>query len=44
MKNNINVLVIDDSESVTKEIEKYFGSHEVIKVVACKEDGDGERS
>ena len=40
MKNRINVLVIDNNESITKEIEKYFGSHEVIKVVACKKDGE----
>ena len=40
MKNKINVLVIDSNESVTKEIEKYFSSHEVIKVVACKNDGE----
>ena len=40
MKTNINVLVIDSNESVTKDIEKYFSSHEVIKVVACKNDGE----
>lgn len=40
MKNNIRVLVIDNSESITKDIEKYFSSHEVIKVVACKNDGE----
>ncbi len=40
MKTNINVLVIDSNESLTKDIEKYFRSHEVIKVVACKNDGE----
>ncbi len=40
MKNNINVLVIDSNESATKELEKYFSSHDVIKVVACKNDGE----
>ncbi len=40
MKNSINVLVIDNNESLTKDIEKYFSSHEVIKVVACKKDGE----
>lgn len=40
MENSINVLVIDSNETMTKEIEKYFSSHEVIKVVACKKDGE----
>ncbi len=40
MKNSINVLVIDNDESLTRDIEKYFSSHEVIKVVACKNDGE----
>ena len=40
MKNSINVLVIDSNKLVTKDIEKYFGSHEVIKVVACINDGE----
>lgn len=40
MKNSTKVLVIDNNESMTKEIEKYFSSHEVIKVVACKKDGE----
>jgi two-component system response regulator (stage 0 sporulation protein A) len=40
MMKSINVLVIDNNESMTKEIEKYFGSNEVIKVVACKKDGE----
>ena len=40
MKENINVLVIDSNETMTKEMEKYFSSHEVIKVVACKNDGE----
>ncbi len=40
MKQNINVLVIDDNITVTKDMEKYFSSHEVIKVVACKKDGE----
>lgn len=40
MKNCINVLVIDNNESLTKDVEKYFSSHEVIKVVKCVNDGD----
>lgn len=40
MKNSIKVLVIDNNEAMTKDIEKYFSSHEVIKVVACKKDGE----
>lgn len=40
MKNSIKVLVIDNNESLTKDIEKYFSSHEVIEVVACKNDGE----
>lgn len=40
MKNNINVLVLDSNVSMTKDLEKYFSSHEVIKVVACKNDGE----
>lgn len=40
MKNSINVLVIDNNESLTKDIEKYFRSHEVIKVVATSSDGE----
>lgn len=40
MKNSINVLVMDSNKSMTKDIEKYFGSHEVIKVVACINDGE----
>ncbi len=40
MKNNIRVLVLDSNESLTKDIEKYFSSHEVIKVVACINDGE----
>ena len=40
MKNKIKVLVIDSNESLTKDVEKYFSSHEVIKVVACKNDGE----
>ncbi len=40
MKNNIKVLVIDNNESMTKDLEKYFSSHEVIKVVACKNNGE----
>ncbi len=39
MKNSIRVLVIDN-DSVTKDLEKYFSSHEVIKVVACKNNGE----
>ncbi len=40
MKSSINVLVIDNDITMTKEIEKYFGSHEVIKVVACVNNGE----
>lgn len=40
MKNSIKVLVIDNNESMTRDIEKYFSSHEVIEVVACKKDGE----
>ena len=40
MKNNIKVLVIDNDTLVTKEVCKYFSSHEVIEVVACKKDGE----
>ncbi len=40
MKNNIKVLVIDNDEGITKDIEKYFSSHEVINVVACKNNGE----
>ena len=37
---SINVLVIDSNKTITNDIEKYFSSHEVIKVVACKNDGE----
>ncbi len=40
MKTSINVLVIDSDNTVTKEMEKYFSSHEVIKVVACVNNGE----
>jgi len=40
MKTSIRVLVIDSNISMTKDIEKYFSSHEVIEVVACKKDGE----
>ncbi len=40
MKNSIKVLVIDNNETMTKDLEKYFSSHEVIEVVACKNDGE----
>lgn len=40
MKNSIKVLVIDNNENITRDIEKYFSSHEVIEVVACKKDGE----
>lgn len=40
MKTSIKVLVIDNNESMTKDIKKYFSSHEVIEVVACKKDGE----
>lgn len=40
MKASINVLVIDSNESLTKDIEKYFGSNELIKVVAKANDGE----
>lgn len=40
MKNNINVLVLDSNESLTNDIKKYFSNHEVIKVVACLNNGE----
>lgn len=40
MNSSIRVLVIDNDKSVTNEVKKYFSSHEVIKVVACKYDGE----
>lgn len=40
MKNTINVLIIDNNESLINDIEKYFRSHEVIKIVSCKKDGE----
>ena len=40
MNSNIRVLVIDSNEAIINETMKYFGSHEVIKVVACKNDGE----
>ena len=40
MKTSIKVLVIDNNESMTKDVKKYFSSHEVIEVVACKKDGE----
>lgn len=40
MNSSIRVLVIDNDEKVTNDIEKYFSSHEVIKVVACIKDGE----
>lgn len=40
MNSSIRVLVIENDKSITNEIKKYFSSHEVIKVVACKEDGE----
>ena len=40
MNSSIRVLVIENNISLANEIEKYFGSHEVIKVVACKYDGE----
>ena len=40
MKTNINVLVIESNKTITNDIKKYFSSHEVIKVVACKDNGE----
>lgn len=40
MNSSIRVLVIENDKTITNEIKKYFSSHEVIKVVACKEDGE----
>ena len=40
MNSSIKMLVIDDNKSLTNDIEKYFSSHEVIKVVACKNNGE----
>ena len=39
MKSNIRVLVVD-SETTSNELVKYFSSHEVIDIVACKKDGE----
>ena len=40
MKNTVRVLVIDNNETMTEDLKKYFSSHEVIKVVACAKDGE----
>ncbi|MBE6156645.1 MAG: sporulation transcription factor Spo0A [Firmicutes bacterium] len=40
MKTSIKVLVVDNNDSMTKDMMKYFSSHEVIEVVACKKDGE----
>ena len=40
MKNSIKMLVLDSNESLTKDIEKYFSSHDVIEVVACINNGE----
>lgn len=40
MNSSIRVLVIENDMTITNEIKKYFSSHEVIKVVACKYDGE----
>lgn len=40
MNSSIRVLVIDNNDTITNEMKKYFSSHEVIKVVACKKDGE----
>lgn len=40
MNSSIKVLVIENNISLTKDMEKYFSSHEVIKVVACQKDGE----
>jgi two-component system response regulator (stage 0 sporulation protein A) len=39
MKTKINVLLIDDNESITRRVVEYFGSHAVIKVVKAINDG-----
>ena len=40
MNSSIRVLVIENNNSIANDIKKYFSSHEVIKVVACKNDGE----
>lgn len=40
MNSSIRVLVIDSDTSITKDVLKYFSSHEVIKVVACMNNGE----
>ncbi len=39
MKKNINVLMIDDNESIINETKEYFSSHAVIKVVDTFDSG-----
>ena len=39
MKTTVNILVIDDSESVTNRIKQYFSSHAVINVVKTVNNG-----
>lgn len=40
MRKSIKTLVIDSDLSVINEVKKYFSGHEVIEVVACREDGE----
>ena len=40
MKNSINVLVIENNISLTKDIEKYFSSNERIKIIGSAIDGE----
>ena len=40
MNSSIRVLIVDNDESMINEVKKYFSSHEVIEVVACKKDGE----
>ena len=40
MNSSIRVLIVDNDESMINEVVKYFSSHEVIEVVACKKDGE----
>ena len=39
MNSDIKVLVIENNETITNDIKKYFSSHEVIKVVTCINNG-----
>ncbi len=40
MNSSIRVLVIENNKDITNDMKKYFSSNEVIKLVACLEDGE----